>query len=449
VDEHSADAGLITRCEAFLDSLQPGRRAAPQARAGEKPPVAVFRASPSRERQLFFPYMNDGAHFLAAACRSCGIEARVLPMQAERDLELGRRVTSSRECFPMICTTGSILRKLEEPGLDPKTVSFFMPSHNGPCRFGQYHKFQRIILERLGYGEAEIVSPNNRNSYADFSRGQGVKFRLVAWKGLVACDILRKLREAHEPYEAAKGETERVYQRHLERLVAVLEAGGRHTAEALREAVRDFRTIRLSSGPQKPVVAIMGEIFMRDNPFCSGFLARRLQELGAQTLTAPTREWVACASLRYVQESLWRRDYPEAMKAAVQCFFQRRIDHRLEDAVHGAVDPLRLLDVREVLRLCGSYIHRDYVGDPALAFGAASALARTGISGVAYLLPFTCLPGTIVASISGSFRRDHGDLPWVDIAYDGQAEAGIDTRLQAFMHQATEFCRAHGLDRPR
>jgi hypothetical protein len=35
----------------------------------------------------------------------------------------------------------------------------------------------------------------------------------------------------------------------------------------------------------------------------------------------------------------------------------------------------------------------------------------------------------------------------VDIAYDGQAEAGIDMRLQAFMHQVAEYCRAHGLDR--
>jgi predicted nucleotide-binding protein (sugar kinase/HSP70/actin superfamily) len=348
----------------------------------------------------------------------------------------------------MICTTGSILRKLEEPGLDPKTVSFFMPSHNGPCRFGQYHKFQRILLERLGYGQAEIVSPNNRNSYADFSRGQGVKFRLVAWRGLVAYDILQKLREEHEPYEVVQGETERVYRRHLERLVTELEEGGRHTAEALQEAVRDFRAMRLSDGPRKPVVAILGEIFMRDNPFCSGFLARRLRELGAQTLMAPTREWVACASRRYAQESCWRRNYPEALKAAVQYRFQRRIDRRLEEAVHGAVDARRFVDVAEVLRLCGPYIHRDYVGDPPLAFGAASALARTGLSGVAYLLPFTCLPGTIVASISGAFRRKHGELPWVDIAYDGQAEAGIDTRLQAFMHQAAEYCRAHGLDRP-
>jgi len=48
------------------------------------------------------------------------------------------------------------------------------------------------------------------------------------------------------------------------------------------------------------------------------------------------------------------------------------IARRLEAAVHGAVDPGHLLEVPEILRLCAPYIHRDYVGDPPLAFGTAS-----------------------------------------------------------------------------
>ena len=71
-------------------------------------------------------------------------------------------------------------------------------------------------------------------------------------------------------------------------------------------------------------------------------------------------------------------------------------------------------------------------------------LAKTGISGVANILPFTCLPGTIVASLSTAFRKDHEDMPWVDIAFDGQEDTGIETRLQAFVHQAKEYAKAKG-----
>ncbi len=447
VDEHSADAGMITRCEAFLDSLKGEVTAQPKG--SEIPPVAVFKASPSKGRKLYFPYMCDSAYLLAAASRACGIEADVLPMQDETDLEWGRKYTSSRECFPMICTTGSFLRKLHEPGVDPGKISFFMPSHSGPCRFGQYHKFQRIIMEQLGFGEVEIISPNNRNSYADFSRGQGVKFRLLAWKALVTAEILGKLRQEREPYEAEPGKTETVYREYLARLVRSVERGAKDTLQILKEAGQAFKKIRTLSVPRKPVIAVVGEIFMRDNPFCSGFLGQRLEQLGAETVMAPIREWIESSSIRWAQESRWRGELLNVVKAKIQGYFQHRIGSKFEHELHDAIEAERIIPVEQILTLCGPYIHRDYVGDPPLALGAAAGLARTGISGVAAILPFTCLPGTIIASLYSAFRKDHQDIPWVDIAYDGQADTGIETRLQAFVHQAKDYRRRMGYDRPR
>ncbi len=447
VDEHSADAGLITRCEAFLDSLK--GKVKVEGRPRKSSVLAVTRASPSAGRTLYFPYMCDTAHVLAAASRACGMDAAVLPMQDAQDLEWGRRYTSSRECFPMICTTGSFLRKLAEPGVDPAKVSFFMPSHSGPCRFGQYRKLQRIILANLGFRDVEIVSPDNRNSYADFTNGRGLAFRLLAWKGLVSAELLGKLRQEREPYEAVPGEVAKVYQEQLERLVRSVEAGARRTPRVLREAGDAFKGIRMREMPRKPVVAVVGEIFMRDNPFCSAYLRQRLEQMGAETVMAPVREWIECATARWAEESRWRGEPLNTLKARAQGWFQRRIGVMLEHGIADAVETERIIDVAEILELCDPYIHRDYVGDPPLALGAAAGLARTGVSGVAAILPFTCLPGTIVASLSPGFRKDHGDMPWVDIAYDGQEDTGIETRLEAFMHQAREYCLRMGYDEPR
>jgi predicted CoA-substrate-specific enzyme activase len=447
VDEHSADSGLITRCEAFLDSLRGEVR--PERRPRRPSTVSRFRASPSRERTLYFPYMNDGGELLAAASRACGIRAEVLPMQDQEALEWGRKYTSSRECFPMICTTGSLLKKLHEPGVDPARTAFFIPSHSGPCRFGQYHKLQRILMERLGFGEVEIVSPNNRNSYSDFSRGQGVKFRLLAWKGLVAAEMLGRMRQERRPYEAVPGATERVYRGELARLVASVEKGARDTLKLLKQAGEAFRGVPMRDLPRKPLIAVVGEIFMRDNPFCSGFVRQRLEELGAETVMAPVREWIELSTRRWAEESGWRGEPLGVLKARVQAWFQHRIGRRFERAMEPYVETELIVAVERLLELSGPYIHRDYVGDPPIALGAAAALCRKGISGVAAILPFTCLPGTIVASLSASFRKDHDELPWVDIAYDGQEDTGIATRLQAFVHQAQEYCRRHGNDRPR
>jgi predicted nucleotide-binding protein (sugar kinase/HSP70/actin superfamily) len=349
----------------------------------------------------------------------------------------------------MICTTGSFLKKLHEPGIDPGKTSFFMPSHSGPCRFGQYNKFQRIIMEHVGFKDVEIISPNNKNSYADYSRGQGVKFRLVVWKGLVSAEILGKLRQERKPYEAVPGQTEEVYQKYLDKLIHSVETGAKDTLDVLKEAGEAFRKIEMLNIPRKPVIAIVGEIFMRDNPFCSGFLRQRLESLGAETMMSPVREWIELSSVRYLEESGWRGDVLNVVKARIQGYFQHRIGSKYEHALADTIESERIIPVEDILELSGPYIHRDYVGDPPLALGAAAGLAKTGISGVADILPFTCLPGTIVASLSTAFRRDHDDMPWVDIAFDGQEDTGIETRLQAFVHQAKEYARAKGYNKPR
>jgi predicted nucleotide-binding protein (sugar kinase/HSP70/actin superfamily) len=386
---------------------------------------------------------------MAAAVRSTGGEAEVLPMQDEQDLELGRKYTSSRECFPMICTTGNFLRKLMEPGIDPKRASFFMPDHNGPCRFGQYNKFQRIIFDRLGFKDAEIISPGNDGAYKDISDGQGTKQRYHTWKGFVAIDLLRKLQQERRPYEAVKGETNKVYDVSLKAVISSIEQGANDLPDVLESAAQAFKAIQIVNGYRKPVIPIVGEIFMRDNAFCSGFLVQKLEELGAETIMSPLSEWITYSTYRYGRDSIWKNDIKGLFKSKLQAISQTLSANKLHKAVGDAVEHHRDIPLKEMLTLCEPYIHKDYDGDPALAFGMAAGLIETEISGVANILPFACMPGTLIQSVSHVFRKNHDNIPWEDIAYDGQDNMGIETRLQAFMHQAKEYSKSKGYDKPR
>ncbi|MFW6138394.1 MAG: acyl-CoA dehydratase activase [Spirochaetota bacterium] len=449
VDEHSADAGMITRCEAFLDSLKGSRRKHSEEHQQDKAfTVNGMRANISAERQLFVPYMCDHAYALAAASRYCGVNAQVLPLQDEKDLELGRKYTSSRECFPMICTTGSFLKKIMEPGFDPKKSSFFMPDHNGPCRFGQYNRLQRIVFDRMGYSDVEIVSPGNDNSYQDLSAGHGNKFRLAAWKGIVAIDLLRKFLQETRPYEKNPGESNRVYQECLGWIINSVEAGAGDLHLVMARVADAFWSIEINEGPRKPVISVTGEIFMRDNPFWSGWVVSRLEKLGAETMIAPVREWIAYTTYRYWRDSTWTRSVKGLLRAKIQEFFQDLTEKKLKKSVDGRIDLHRDIPLEEVLELCSPYIDKSYDGEPALVMGSSVGQVPTGICGVANILPFTCMPGTLLSSISGPFRKDHQNIPWVDVVYDGQEDTSIDTRLQAFMYQAREYQKRNNLIEP-
>jgi len=441
VDEHSADAGMITRCEAFLDSLKGYDKNREKSFAAPQ-----VKSAPNNQldgRVLYYPYANDVVHILAAATRSCGIKSEVLPMQDEKDLEIAQKHTTGQECFPMICTTGSFLKKLMEPDCDPSKASFFMPDHNGPCRFGDYNKLQRQIFDKLGFHEASLVTPSNDNAYAELAEDQARKFRMNAWLGSNGVDVLRKYKQETRPYEVNKGDTDRIYKEKLDELIHIVENGAKGIPAFLKRAGEEFMTIPVDKKERKPIIAIVGEIFMRDNPYCSAFLVDRLEALGAETMVPRFCEWLHYSTYRYTRDSKWKSDRVGLVKSRIQHFYQHYTGNRMIKAADKYVNLKDYFTVNDLIKGSAPYIHKDYDGEPVVALGSASALTDINISGVVYILPFTCMPGTIVSSVSGDFRKDHNNIPWLNFAYDGQEDASIETHMQAFMHQAHEYQSEH------
>jgi len=443
VDEHSADAGMVTRIEAFLDSLR-------GAEKNEKKDLQIIRPrtsppSPQKERVLYFPYMNDGAYLLAAAARGCGIPSEVLPKQTDEDLAIGRKYTSSKECFPMICTTGSFIKKLQEPGADPSKMSFFMPDHNGPCRFGQYNQFHRVLFDKLGYKDAELITPSNDTSYADVAGEHSQKFRINAWKGFVVADYLRKIYRETRPYEINKGECDQLYEQSLKKLENCIEKGSKGLHRVLTRIAEDFIAVKVDRSERKPVVAIIGEIFMRDNAGCNGSIANRLEDLGVEVIIGPFSEWIYYSTYRFTRDSRWKNDKKGVIKSKIQGFGQDIIASSLLKGIKEFTDHEKDVSLHEMLSLCNSYVNKYYDGDPAIAIGTSVALTKKGVTGLAAILPFTCMPGTLIASVSDSFRKDHNNIPFINIAYDGQDSVSLDTRLQAFVFQVKEFAKAKEL----
>lgn len=439
IDEHSADAGMVTRIEAFLDSLKGWEKLNGKNRKSSKAENSTEIKEDLTGRAIYFPYAGDTVHALSAATRSCGIKSEVLPMQDQADVELGRKNMSGQECFPAICTTGSFLKKLQEPGLDPGKASFFMPDHNGPCRFGEYNKLQQVIFDKLGFREAKIVHPSNEDSYASIAPGYSLQWRKNAFRGIVAIDLLKKMVEQTRPYEIESGVSDIIYKNSLQNIIQAIENNCKNLNSELKIAARLFKAVKVKNPGSRPLVAIVGEVFMRDNPYCSNYLVSRLEKLGAETVMAPFAEWVNYSTLRYIRDSRWKGDIRKLMKARIQKFFQYAMQRRIQNSLKAEFELINEVRVEDMLENCGEYLSKHYDGDPPLAIGSAVLLAKSKISGVVNILPFTCMPGTINCTVSQNLRQDYGGLPWENFAYDGYENIGIDTRFEAFMYQVKGY----------
>jgi predicted CoA-substrate-specific enzyme activase len=432
MDEHSADAGVITRCEAFLDSLKkykpPEDLTTPQ-----RYEVRAFQ----NHRALYIPYMCDYAFAFKAALNSCGLDAHVLEESDEETLLLGRKYTSGKECYPCILTTGDMVKLLKDPKIKPDKVAFFMPKANGPCRFGQYYNLHRVILDEMGHQDVPIVSPDSEDSYSTFLNLDG-DFRKLAWKGMVTTDLLIKLLLQTRPYEKNKGETDRIYRLCLEQLEQTIASKG-DIEETLSWASKMFARIEKNSGERRPIIGIVGEIYIRSNRFSNNDVVRKIEALGGEAWVAPMTEWISYTTHMYKRNSLLQRNRGDYLKGWITDWVQKKKERSLEKILDGAVLGCFEPDIGHVLDLASPYLHESFGGEAILSIGKAIEYVHQGLSGIINAMPFTCMPGTVVTALSKKLREDFGNFPWLNLAYEGQEDSNEITRLEAFMHQAKEF----------
>ncbi len=437
VDEHSADVGAITRCEAYLDSLKSVRERG--LKKVRKPRLARWDYSRRTygKRTIYIPYMDDHGYAMAAAMRAGGVNARQMPLSDEDTLAWGRKYTTGKECYPCIITTGDFLRKIHEPGFDPSRSAFFMPTAFGPCRFGQYNKFQRMVLDDLGLEDVPLVLLDQDKDYQGDVKDLGTDFRRLAWSGIVFVDTLQKMVRETRPYEKNRGECDELYEHFLRRCEETIEGRGDLPALA-REARAAFEDVAVDRGHPKPRIGIVGEIFVRSNQFTNNFMVRKIEAMGGEAVVPPFEEWVNYIGWSRKADARaagnWKRMLVEKITDVVQGREKRRVLRQFEGAVrHFFNEP----PSDDVIDLARPYLHPDVRGEPILSMGRCTEYVHDGCDGLVNLHPFNCMPGTIVNALLTRFQKEH-DIPVLKVAYDGLEQATEMVRIEAFMHQCRE-----------
>lgn len=435
IDEHSADVGAITRCEAFLDSLNNVK--VKEVFELERRKWPLF--SKESKRTVYIPWMGDHAFVLKAAFESHGMPAEVFPESDAETLEWGRKFTSGKECYPCILTTGDMVKTVKRPEFNPRKAAFFMPTASGPCRFGQYHKLQRMILDELGCEDVPIISPNQAKDMYEELGLHGRNFAQQIWEGVVAIDLLDKMARERRPYEVNKGETEGIYQSCLNKVCQEIRGKG-SLARALKEAGEGFRGIKTQGEGEKPKIGIVGEIFVRNNKFSNDYLVNQIERLGGEAWLPPFTEWLFHVNGVLKLYNWLMRNYRSYLALSIRDKFQKRSERRLTRLVAEALRDGEEPDLKEIWRNAEPYLP-PWFGEAALSLGKSVDYARKGLSGIINVMPFTCLPGTITTAALKRFREDYNGIPCLIIAYDGLEQTNATTRLEAFIYQASQYQR--------
>lgn len=406
--------------------------------------------SPLAGKRVYIPPMAYGSgRTFAAAFRALGVEADITPPSDHRTRELGARFTSGDECYPAKVTIGDFMRVLEMPENDPARIALFMPTADGPCRFGQYAPYLRRVLDQNGFPHTVILSPSSKDGYGDLGE-LARPFLRTGWRALVAADILQKMLLKTRPHEVHKGATEAVYEESLEDICHTIETTDLTPSvqlKAMRNSLvrcRDrFRSVAVHRDPSTPLIGIVGEIFCRLHSFSNENLVRRLEEYGAEGWLSDITEWVWYTIAEQFRK--FKLTGRQISKEALGAWIRKRVQKHDEDVLlepfredfRGYEEP----SVEEVLEAARPYLPCDgALGEMVLNIGKTVCLARKGVDGIIDISPFTCMNGIVCEAIYPRVSRDLGGLPIRNFYFDG-TQSDLDRDLGVYLELARTYQR--------
>jgi predicted CoA-substrate-specific enzyme activase len=480
LDSHTADAGLETRIEAFLDvvnawrslqSSQPqnGRKAAFQparmAPANGVPGVCTSGGGwlPLSDDRvtLLIPSMGRlSSEALAAAFASEGIRSLAARPANEAILKRGRGNTSCKECLPLILTTGTLLEYLEQDRSAGQVLVYFMATGAGPCRFGQYRIFMEDLIRNRKIEDVALFSLNSEDGYS----GLDNRVYSLSWQSLVIADAMEDVRSmllanATDPQTALN-----CFEATWQRLVQAIGSGRPEAIdEQLALAAETLKGIDLRLPVEKvPVIALVGEIFVRRDGISRQYITEWLARMGFACCCAPVTEWIHYSDWLVKKgfsangHMTWRNRIGQALKRRAMRNAEMGIKQRL--ARSGLIHP-GIVDIPAIIRHAQPYLAPDHLGEAILTIGTALNEVVSNTCGVISIGPFGCMPNRIAESIlneimTAADKRNAAPadrrlravldgvstLPFLSIESDGSPFPQIITaKLEAFCLQALQL----------
>jgi predicted nucleotide-binding protein (sugar kinase/HSP70/actin superfamily) len=426
IDEHAAEAGIVTRLEAFVDTIKgysdSGRRPTPGAN--------IYRgASPaiSSGKTLIVPRMAPHAEAVAAAMNACGVKASVLPESDERSLLYANQVTTGTECLPYRVCLGDFIRYYRDNGGGNGDVEAFMAGSYGPCRLGKYSIEQMRVLHEMGV-DLPIRTSVSNSAYRDLNIGPD--FERLAWRGMVAFDYLQKMLWRTRPYEKERGAANELFKEYSGKVVALIGKKAGFNG-IMKEAASAFAGLIDRQLPRKPLVGINGEIFLRSNDFSNSNLVRACEDAGLEVVVSPLGEWFKYTAYRNLEDATRDR----LLKKSLVSYIKKQIQEHDEGTVASCCTAL--LDEKDpsteaLLKLSGGYLSPRCGSEAVLSLGSGiDWLKSPHFAGVVSVMPHGCMPGGIVAAMSDKFSAMYRK-PWINLTYDGFIETNNLARINNF-----------------
>lgn len=471
LDSHSADAGIDTRVEAFLDILDGYRSKKAEIEAerydngwkfqygggedlrvvNEKTGEKVMVRDNKRTKILLSNMGNVSTEFMAATLRGIGINAEAMPVATNKTIQMARAHASGKECVPSHLLLGSVLQFLaSEKYRKDELYLIFVPITTGPCRTGQYFVYYENLFRDMHLENVVVFTLSADNSYTEL----GPDFAKEMWKGLVVTDYMKDMQTSLKAVAKNPAGALEAFESSWRVMMTAVEKNPEKLWSELRRVVADVKKIPLKKRVEDcPKVLIVGEIYVRRDDFAVGELTDLMSERGIVVKVSGIGEWIHY--LDFVREyalkklirlepaasRLWSKPSRSLLKLHVEEWWK----HSVEKKVLSILKPTGLIpetphDMRQIMKNTQEhFVNLELNSEIAVSTGVAATAMQNGYSGIVNISPFACLIGRVIEGLFAPWARDR-NYPTISVEVDGnQLPPNIVNKLNIFMVNVLRF----------
>ncbi|OGU58223.1 MAG: hypothetical protein A2X64_00490 [Ignavibacteria bacterium GWF2_33_9] len=489
LDSHSADAGINTRIDAFLDIVQNyviinevnkindvSEQKIAQLISedgfgyfltldGKKIPLN------SPDIQILIPSMGDLASPLfASALRSLGFNAKALPEATQETLKYGRSIATGKECLPLLILAGSLIQYVENEWDGEKYIAFFNVQGAGNCRLGQYPVFLRHIIRKKGWTKVAQMTLMNEDGFAGF----GENFAVRGIQAIMASDVLDDVRSAILANSRNPDQGIKIFNKYFKELKDVMGTNPKRFMSALKMFAQNINEQIPARIPitESKYIGLMGEIFVRRDGFSHKWLNKLFAKNGFVTKDAYISEWIFYVDY-LIDKQLLEPD--ESLRNKIERKIRNNFMKRTEKKIKKILENSGYYEykgnhIEKVMKSSEHIIPLDYKGEPGIVLGGTLTHGLSDYAGIVNVGPFGCMPTRITEaiavpeiSVEGKVKalqqvksnfsmseiwNGNSKIPFLTIETDGNVYPQIiEARIEAFLLQAERAAKFMKIDK--
>jgi predicted nucleotide-binding protein (sugar kinase/HSP70/actin superfamily) len=191
----------------------------------------------------------------------------------------------------------------------------------------------------------------------------------------------------------------------------------------------------------RPLIGVVGEIFLRFNRYGNQDILKRIESLGAETWIANIGEWVWYTNIeekRKLREA-GKKFSISMLKAKLRHSIQHWEEKRLHKPFEEIFSKRPEANIETILKYSKPYLPYNMAhGEMTLNAGKAIDFYQSGCDGIIDISPFTCMNGIVTEVIYPQLSKNHYNIPIRIFYFDG-VSIDLDRDLEIFMEQVKNY----------